>query len=59
MIREYRTQTGVKYAPKHFGRWLECVANLGIYRRTNNPHVATTFSSREKAKNAIKWYKRI
>lgn len=59
MIRKYTVNGKVKYVPRHLMGYVEYVANLGIYRRTKDPHRATSFSTKEKVKKAIKWYKRI
>jgi len=59
MIRKYTVQKQVKYVPRGLFRYFEYVANLGIYRRTKDQHLATSFSSRLKAQQAIKWYRRI
>lgn len=59
MIWRYRVQGKVKYVPRFLWWYFEYVYNLGIYRLTRDPHVATRFSSKLKARKAIKWYKRL
>lgn len=60
MILKFKvnSEKGLKtvYVPKVRGRYIEWVSNLGIYVRTKNPHKATRFSTKEKARKAVKEY---
>lgn len=57
MIVKYNIQGKDSFVPKVRGKFLEWVANLGVHVRTNDPHQAERFSTKEKAKNAIKRYR--
>ena len=46
MIRTYKD----KYVPRVLGFYLEYIPNLGIYRLTRNPHIATSLSTKAKAR---------
>ena len=57
MIVRYNIQGKEKFVPKIRFRFLEWVDNLGVYSLTKDPRVAARFSTKERAKTAIKQYK--
>ena len=57
MIIKYDIQGKEKFVPKVRFKFLEWVANIGVYTLTKDPRKAERFSTRERAKKAIKQYK--
>jgi hypothetical protein len=58
MILKYNVQRKDKFVPKIRGRYLEWVGNLEVYFLTKDPGKASRFSTKDKAKKAIKEYRK-